>query len=165
MAHLDKTEISKITFSSKDKIKGLSLPEKVSRELAYLCGVFMGDGSIYNRISKKEHVLKCVGNPKDEQAFYFKIIGPYFRKVFGFLPSLRYYDSNTTFGFSVYSKALFDFLTKIIGLPSGKKYSLLKIPFIFKKDKLLVINVLRGLFDTDGCITFKKNTRKHPTIL
>jgi len=146
----------------KTRKKVVLIPKKESINLAYLCGVFAGDGSIGIRKKKYEYSLKCVGNPKDEKPFYKEIIGPLFQAVFGILPNIKSYDSGTTFGFIIYSKALILYLNQCIGLPVGKKYDSLCIPKkILDNDKLL-INFVRGLFDTDGCISFKKKYKAIP---
>lgn len=159
---INKNLCFKIKISRKDRIKRLKLQVKVSLELAYLCGILVGDGSIYRRKKKHDYIIKCVGNPKDEKELYYKIIGPYFNKVFGFMPKIKHQDSNTTFGFVVYSKSIFAYLTKIIGLSKGKKDQQLRIPSILKEDKSLLIHFIRGLFDTDGCISFKKRYKTKP---
>ncbi len=140
----------------------IRIPLEISENLAYLCGVFAGDGSLNYRESKKEYMLKCVGNPKDEKEFYHEVIGPLLQNVFNYCPKMRHYDSNTTFGFVIYSKALFTFLTQQIGLPFGKKYDALKIPTVFRNNQKLVVAFIRGVFDTDGCICFKRKYRKIP---
>jgi hypothetical protein len=155
-------ESPKIKFNKKDIDKGLTLPKQVSAELAYLCGILVGDGSIYGRKEKHEYLIKCVGNPKDEQELYYKIIGPRFKSVFGFIPKIKYHDSATTFGFALYSKNLYKYLTKDIGLLEGRKDERLGIPGIFKENKQLIIPFIRGVFDTDGCITFKKRYSEKP---
>ena len=108
-------------------IAKLKLPDKITEDLAYVCGVLAGDGSIWIRQSKYECAIKCVGNPKDEKEFYHQIIQPLFLKVFNLNINVKFHDSKTTYGFTIYSKALVTFFTKIIGLPYGKKYSNLKI--------------------------------------
>ena len=153
--------------SKNDIRRGIRIPSEISKDLAYLCGIFAGDGSINYRRKKNEYSLKVVGNPKDEQEFYHKIIGPKFEIVFGIFPRMKYHDSKTTYGFSVYSKAIYLFLINIIGLPSGVKYDTLRIPVIFLEDKHLTMEFIRGVFDTDGSISFKKGSRKqnnYPSI-
>lgn len=77
------------------------------------------------------------------------------------MPNIKHYDSGTTFGFFIFSKTLVNYLTKVIGLPLGKKYNSLSIPKIFS-NKELIINFIRGLFDTDGCICFKRRYSEIP---
>lgn len=154
--------VTDIKFSRYDIKKGLKLPNTLSPELAYLCGIIVGDGSIFHRPEKNDYLLKIVGNPKDEQELYHDVIGPYFYKVFGFIPNIRLQDTNTTYGFIVRSKGLLKFLTEKTGLMKGKKDYSLGIPEIFKNNREFLIPFLRGLFDTDGCMCFKKRYRKEP---
>ena len=149
------------SLSSKDIKKGLKFPTQVSQDIAYICGVLVGDGSIYTRKIKNDYIIKCVGNPKDEKQFYFKVIGPFFKRIFGFTPKMKLHDSGTTFGFVIYSKSLFTFLTRVVGLLEGKKDERLKIPKILNQKKWL-IPFIRGVFDTDGCISFKKRYKQKP---
>lgn len=151
-----------LVLNKKDIKKGLKIPVIINKELAYLCGVLAGDGSIQVRNQKHEYSIKCVGNPKDEKKFYHEVVGPTFRNVFGFQPTFKYHDNNTTYGFVVFSKSLVMYLTQAVGLPHGKKYSKLCIPTIFGDDKELLIHFIRGLFDTDGCISFKRKYRLYP---
>lgn len=154
--------MQKINLSPKDVKKGVKLPTVISSNLAYICGILTGDGSIYSREEKNDYIIKCVGNPRDEQELYTKIIAPLFKELFGFIPNICYQDSKTTYGFVLYSKAIFTYLTEVIGMSRGKKYDTLCIPAIFKKEEYLLISFLRGLFDTDGCISFKKKYKPVP---
>ncbi|MBD3355290.1 hypothetical protein GF361_04880 [Candidatus Woesearchaeota archaeon] len=154
--------LQKISLSKKDKAKGLKIPKKINQDLAYLIGVFAGDGSLGYRPNKYEYSLKCVGNPKDEKEFYNKIIKQKFTKVFGFSPDIKLFDKETTFGFRVFSKALITYLTKIIGLPLGSKYKTLKIPNKIFANNNLIIQFVKGVIDTDGSISFKKKYKKYP---
>ena len=138
------------------------LPKQLSEGLAYLCGALAGDGNIHIRKHKYDYTLKCVGNPKDEILFYQTILIPLFQIVFNFKPRIGYKDKGTTFGFVVHSKALCLYLTKIIQLPKGKKHPSLRIPKIFLSSKKLKIAFIRGLFDTDGCVSFKKRYKSYP---
>tara|TARA_Y100000310_G_C20665019_1_gene807014 strand:- start:872 stop:1552 length:681 start_codon:yes stop_codon:yes gene_type:complete len=141
-------------------LKHVDLPKRITNDLAYLCGVFAGDGSIH--YNKRRGALKVVGNPKDEKEFYFNVIQPKFKKIFGFDLNLRHHDSNTTFGFIFSSKMLMGYLVNVIGLPNGRKYEKLKIPEPFLNRDSFLINFIRGVADTDGCITFKKRYRDYP---
>jgi len=149
-------------LSNKDKEKGLVLPSKLSSELAYLSGVLAGDGNIFVRSDKKDYRIKCVGNPKDEKEFYRTVLSPLFKKLFNLKLDLKYQDSKKTFGFYIYSKCLVKFFNEILELPIGKKFNKLKIPKIVR-DNGLINHFIRGLADTDFCITYK-GERKHPTI-
>ena len=149
-----------------DSRRGIKTPQELSEDLAYLCGVFAGDGSINYRRKKNEYSLKVVGNPKDEKEFYHQVIGPKFENVFGVFPRMKYHDSKTTYGFSIYSKTIYLYLTENIGLPSGVKYPKLKIPEVFLEEKFY-ISFIRGVFDTDGYVALRKeskNSNYYPRI-
>jgi len=151
-----------IELSRKDVVRSLKLPSIIDRELAYLCGILIGDGSIYKRDNKNDYIIKCVGNPHDEKELYHEVIGTKFRKVFGFVPNIKLQDSNTTYGFTIHSKSIFKYLTEVIGLKYGRKDQRLKIPDIFLEDKGLLLILIKGIFDTDGCISFKKRYKENP---
>jgi len=154
--------LSKISLSRKDFSKGLILPKQLSEGLAYICGALAGDGNIHIRKHKYDYTLKCVGNPKDEILFYQTVLIPLFQTVFNFKPRIGYKDKGTTFCFVVHSRALCIYLTNIIRLPNGKKHPSLRIPKVFLISKKLKIAFLRGLFDTDGCVSFKKRHKSYP---
>jgi hypothetical protein len=143
-------------YTRQEKQKCLQLPEDVTQELAYLCGVFAGDGSLGYRPKKYEYSLKCVGNPRDEKTFYHDILAPTFKEIFGFQPRVGYFDSGTTYGFRVFSKSLVLYLSKWFGLPLGRKGTGLRVPSFFLADPNLMCMFVRGVFDTDGCISLKK---------
>ena len=155
-------KVSRIRLSGQDIAKGLRFPEYISEDLAYLCGVLAGDGNIHVREKKHDHTIKCVGNPKDEQEFYQTVLVPLFQKVFNIYLKVGHKNKGTTFGFAVHSKALCNYLTDVIQLPKGKKYPSLNIPLVFLNSDALTVAFIRGLFDTDGCICFKKRSKPHP---
>ena len=130
--------------------------------MAYICGVLVGDGHISYRERKKTMVIKIVGNPKDEKEFYWEVIGPKFQELFDVSLKIKYHDSKTTFGFTFFSKTIGKYLTEFIKLPEGRKYESLRVPEIFAKNKNFLIEFIRGVFDTDGCITFKKRYKDYP---
>ena len=148
------------SIAKSDEKRGIILPE-MSEELAYFLGILAGDGSIQIRREKHDYCIKCVGNPKDEQEFYVTIIAPLIQKLFGLLVAPKYYDRGTTFGFQFSSKSIVQFLIDL-GVPSGQKYDSLHIPLCVKKNTELITAYLRGLFDTDGCVCFKRLYREYP---
>lgn len=141
-------------------MKKIKLP-KLTPKLAYFCGVLAGDGNISFRDSRKEYVVRCRGNPKDEQDFYHKIISPIIKELFDIEVDLKKFDKGTTYGFNIYSKQLFLFLTETIGLPHGKKTNI-SVPQKILQNKTLFHNFIRGFADTDGCMTFKKRYTSIP---
>jgi hypothetical protein len=143
-------------MTPKERIKNLVLPDELSEDLAYFCGILAGDGSIGYRENKKEYCIKCVGNPKDEQEYYNILIKDLIKKLFNLDIKPKFHDKRTTYGFSLYSKSVVRYLTEFIGLPLGKKYDKLKIPEIFLNDKSLVNSFISGVADTDFHLAVKK---------
>jgi len=156
---------SGIELNKHDMKKGLVLPTRITEDLAYLCGVLAGDGNINIRKERYKHdyVIKCVGNPKDEKPFYEDVIKSKFKSVFGIKITPKLLDKNTTYGFCVWSKTLVTFLTEHIGLPIGPKNERLKIPEIFKSSSSITISFIRGLADTDFCLSLKRGN--YPVII
>jgi intein/homing endonuclease len=136
------------------------MPE-VSEELAYLSGVIAGDGSISIRLAKNEYSVTCAGNAADEVEFYQIVIAPLMKKLFGITVKLKA-KKDGTYGFSICSKQLVHFLLTKLDLPLGKKYDQLQIPELLLEDQRLTLAFIRGVFDTDGCMTFKRRYRADP---
>lgn len=143
----------------------VKIPNKMSDDLAYICGVLAGDGSINVRLQKHDYEIKCVGNPKDEKEYYKQIIVPLIYNLFNINVEAKYYDKGTTFGVRIWSKKLVIYLNSL-GLPIGKKYNKLRIPEIFNRDERLVSNFIQGLADTDfGLSLKKKGNSLYPVIV
>ena len=154
-------KIKSISLSNKDKIKGIILPNRITSDLAYLCGILAGDGHINIREEKHDWLIKCVGNPKNEAEFYHIIVKPLFKRVFGLDLILKPQDSGETYGFCTWSRAIVTFLTEIVGLPYGNKYSKLKIPEIFVQHNLIK-DFIKGVADTDFYLGLKRGSKIRP---
>ena len=155
-------DTSNIEFSNKDRIKGIILPSEVTHDLAYLCGILAGDGHINIREEKHDWLIKVVGNPSNEREFYNDVVKPLFKRVFGLEINLRLQDSGETYGFCTWSRAIVRFLTEIVCLPHGSKYSQLKIPDLFIRNDELVSCFIRGVADTDFYLGLKRGSKAKP---
>lgn len=157
-----KLDLRTIDLSKYDKERGIILPSKISEDLAYLCGILAGDGYIAPLTdTKHKYNIICCGNPKDEKEFYYQIIIPLFAKLFN-IKLLPKYGSDGTIRIVIGSKGIYGLLVDLIGLPTGKKYDSLRIPRLFLDDEKLIISFIRGVFDTDGCMCFKRRYRNYP---
>ena len=114
------------------------------------------------REEKHDYVIKAVGNPGDEQQYYDKVITSLFKQVFGLSLKTRFLDKRKTYGFQISSKQLVTYLIEYVGLPESPKYEHMRIPSPFKKDEILLAAFVRGVFDTDGCISFKRRHKENP---
>ncbi len=142
-------DLSIVNFSKRDISKRILLSNKITPLLAEEIGLSIGDGYISNK--KFEYRLK--GNKKDEKEYYNNFVKPMFKELYNIDLNIREYDS--TVGFELYSKALWEFKTKVIGLPTAPKRTI-GIPALFKvNNKEILCSLVRGLFDTDGNIYFR----------
>lgn len=147
-----------INFSSKDKIREIKFPLKMSPELAEEIGIHLGDGCLsYNR---NYFSVKC--NKKEEKGYMISYMIPLYKKLYNL--DLKLMRLPSVSGFEVYSKALFEFKNKVIGIPYGEKIEKIEIPQVIlkTKNKEIYYATIRGLFDTDGCVYITK--KKYPTI-
>lgn len=139
----------------------LSIPVQRSPELAYFVGTVLGDGCLTIREHKHEHVLQCVGNPYDEQEFYCSNLHSLISNLFKYDAHMREFHAGTTFGYKIYSKRLARYLIAL-EIPVGRKYSRLRVPSWIQDRAVFHAPFLRGLFDTDCCVCFKRRHKKQP---
>jgi len=161
-----KIDTSGIKLTNRAISKGLKLPSAISQDLAYLCGLITGDGNINIRKHKHDYSIKCIGNPSNEKDFYDIEVAKLFKKIFNIKIEPKYMDYNKTYGISISSKNIVEFLISI-GMPHGKKVDIISIPPIFKKSEKLLISFIQGYADADFCISLKKryrNKQYYPVI-
>jgi len=132
---------------------------KLTPELAEICGIHAGDG--YLRDDGKRRELDISGS-LDEKEYYDNHVQFLFRKVFGIKVNNKNFPSRGTYGFVIRDK----YITRVlheIGFPYGKKSTTVRIPrqILRSKDKLIHARFLRGLFDTDGGLSFKRGYGKY----
>jgi hypothetical protein len=141
--------------SYSDIKRRIKLPTEYSEELAYFCGILAGDGHIEVNLPKKWNRVYCAGNPADEKDLYFVVLLPLIKRLFNIEAKARPF-SGGTFGFEFGSKLLVSFLTQVLKLPKNNKYNQLRIPDWVKQDKDFLRGYIRGLADTDFCLSLKK---------
>jgi len=152
-------KLKDIPLSKNDIRRGIKIPKKISKDVAYFCGIMAGDGHISNfKDVKHRYNLYCGGNPKDEVKFYDSILSNILKKLFNYCPKMKFF-SGGTYGFSFGSKGISLYLTKYIGLPNGAKHKKLKIPKLFLKNKKWLFAFLQGLADTDFCFVLGKRSK------
>ncbi len=156
-------DLTKVEFSEHDRNIGLKIPEQITTDLAEEIGIHIGDGSmnIYNNGQDNKYSLR--GHSLDDVQYYENFINPLYRKLYNLNVRIRKWPD--VIGFQVSSNALIQFKQKV-GLPLGWK-SNIKIPSIITKDERFLAACIRGVFDTDGCISFEKKppTYSYPRII
>ncbi|MBR9692213.1 hypothetical protein GOV06_05515 [Candidatus Woesearchaeota archaeon] len=132
----------------------IKLPTQMSEDLAELIGIILGDGNLH----KKYNLITIVGSLEDIHYYKNRVI-PLIKSLFNINPKLRKRNDRNAYYIDFYSKDVMDFLVKV-GLKREHKKSA-GIPKIIKENDKLLIPLLRGLFDTDGCLKFSKQTRDY----
>ncbi len=103
------------------------------------------------------------GHIEDDKEHYLQRIKPFFKNLYGLDISLREMPSTRVFGFQIWNNELIKF-NQGLGLELGPKLNV-KIPDSFLIDDKLKIAIIRGIFDTDGCLYLqKKYGRLYPRI-
>jgi len=146
-------------------VEDISIPLEISQELAEETGWHIGDGSmnIYNNKGYQKGIYQLRGHIEDDREHYIKRIKPIFNLLYNLDISLRDMPSTRVFGFQIWSNKLLNF-KKELGLPLGKKLDI-EIPQIFLENENLRKAIIRGIFDTDGCVYLeKKNNKLYPRM-
>ncbi len=147
------------------KMRILNFPREINEELAEETGWHIGDGSMnyYINQGRKKGIYQLRGHIEDDRRHYITRIKPIFKRLYGIDISLRDMPSTRVFGFQIWSDDLIKF-KESLGLPIGPKISIV-IPDKFLANETLRVAVLRGIFDTDGCVYLqKKNGKLYPRM-
>ena len=127
----------------------------MSPELAEICGVHAGDGYMRLRGQNKGEV--DISGHLEEKDYYDLHVVPLFNKAFNLDIKGRAFTRGS-YGFVCYKKEVRDVLIEL-GFPSGKKSKIVKVPNMILESNNLSFYAafLRGLFDTDGNLYFRKS--------
>jgi len=125
---------------------------RINPNLSEICGIHTGDGYLRKRKNKIE--LDITGST-EEREYYDNYVIPLVNELFELNLVGRIY-SKGTYGF-VTTNSKFRIFNDL-GFPYGKKSLRVRVPeeIFFSKDKLIYSSFLRGLFDTDGHLGFRK---------
>jgi hypothetical protein len=138
-------------------LKSPKLPSLSDPRLLELLGALMGDGWIglsgYPRVRKQ--VCFC-GNYSSEQCYRIRIQ----KLILATLHVNGYYQArpkNNTYYIIINSEKIFHFFIDAFGFPIGRKtlFDIRKLP----QSWALQHAVIRGIFDTDGCLFFDRDPR------
>lgn len=158
-----KLNISNIKLSTFDLKRGLTLPDKMTSELAEDIGIMIGDGNLARRIRKGrvDYEVGCGGDLLDEKYYYKNYITNLKYKLFNVKFTLRERPKISTCELRINSKGLLEFYSSVIGLPIGKKKNI-AIPNILSKEKMFLASCIRGIGDTDFSLVFKRKNDLYP---
>lgn len=127
----------------------------ISREFAEICGIHAGDGYMRCRERNKGEVQIC--GSLEEKDYYDNHVIPLFNNFFNLNIKGKIFSSKT-YGFICYEKVIRDLLL-MAGFPAGKKSLSVEVPAIIlnSKNREFFCGFLRGIFDTDGNLSFRKS--------
>ena len=150
-------DLSNVELSRFDKNKKLVLPKKLSPLLAEEIGAHVGDGTL----SKKKYYfsIRC---DKREKDYFTNFLFYAYKYLFNL--NLNLLERGSISGFEVSSRGIYEFKNNVLGIVTGKKAYRIRVPkcILNSKNKDIYSSFLRGVFDTDGCITFRNG--KYPLI-
>lgn len=157
-----KLDLSSLHYSNEE----ISLPEKVTEELAEEIGLHIGDGTMnfYKLKNEIRGSYALRGHIIDDKPHYDNIIKGLYKELYDLNLSLREMPSTRVYGFQKWSNSLVTFKNKIFGLPLGKKIAI-EIPSILIHKREWITSVIRGIFDTDGMLYLQpKYGKLYPRI-
>ncbi|MDD5340505.1 MAG: LAGLIDADG family homing endonuclease [Candidatus ainarchaeum sp.] len=134
----------------------------MDEEIAEFIGIFIGDGSLNIREHKHSYEFKFTGNPRDEVPYFDCHVSKLASGILSRSIKTKILDCGRSVGLYFCSKEFAGYLATL-GIKSGPKAERITIPPLILKNRRWAIACLRGVFDTDGCFTLKKNG-KYPVI-
>ncbi|KXB06927.1 hypothetical protein AKJ52_01295 [candidate division MSBL1 archaeon SCGC-AAA382C18] len=156
----------KVGFSKADSRRKLEIPDKVTGDVAEIAGALAGDGHLHHYLGR-DYRVSIEGDPEKDREWYDEHLTKLLKEVHNLEVEMRIRSTEDykVYGFQVGSKAIFQFYTNVLGLPSGEKKEKLKVPNSILKDEELFCRFVRGLFDTDGSLYIEdKGGRNYPRI-
>ncbi len=108
--------------------------------LAYLIGVMLGDGGVYGN----SYTVFC----RDRNREFVERCGKLVEQIFGIKPNLRRVAPNC-WAVTSNQREIHRLLRKL-GYPKGRKLTTAKIPKAFLGNQQSELEIVRGLFDTEG---------------
>lgn len=122
-------------------------------------GICFGDGCLSVNKKKHDYFLQIVANSLDESEYLRHHVSHLLFRLFGLRLIVHKQDTNTVV-LAKRSRQLIELLAAY-GMPIGKK-RILSVPDCILASNELSLAFIRGLFDTDGSLTFKRVS--YPTI-
>ncbi len=158
--------LSNIELSKNDLKRNIKLPNQLTKELAELIGIIIGDGHISinhgflsNGDGYVRYNINIAGNSDEEQ--YLKYVMNLFNSLFNLKLVYKKVPDSKSAILRIHSKGLVQFLNEICEIPLGRKTDIVFIPEIVKNsNEDIKYAFLRGLADTDFSVCFKNRTGK-----
>jgi len=151
-----------VNFSINDKKRDIKLPKRNNDRLAEFLGILTGDGYM-NVYRNYDYIVEIAGNSKSDKNFLKCYVTNLMKELFNINPSyIERHNQNTAY-LRIRSKVIFNYLLNK-EFKRGIKGNI-KVPEWIKENKQFTLAFIKGLFDTDGCISLKnKEGKKYPVI-
>jgi len=128
----------------------------MSHKVAELIGIFLGDGSISIVHSEKYSTYYCAKITLDSrEILYRNYVSRLMKDVLGVAPIVSKIKGQNTINISIFRKHIIGKLL-VLGLRKSPKWKRAIVPEQFMTYELGK-HVLRGYFDTDGCVVIANN--------
>ena len=141
---------------------------KITNELCEFYGILMGDGCVskFKSQNRVHYAIRIDGHSITDKVYYYNHLKPLIEKIINrsVRPKFRKVGNCIFIMFEYKEFAIF--LNDYFHFPFGKKGEI-KINTKIINSKKRLVNTLRGLFDTDGCLYFTENNsekRHYPII-
>lgn len=137
---------------------------KITPNIAEICGIHAGDGYLRN---DGEHVeLDISGHMNEDKSYYDEHVAPLFCNTFRIKLFPKSFLARRTYGFVIGKRKIVRYFHEFLGFPYGTKTYTVRVPqvIIQSRDKTIYARFMRGLFDTDGSLTFRKTYGTYKNI-
>lgn len=132
----------------------------MNEQLAEYLGIHYGDGNLSLPNNHTYSISVCLNLKEKQYALYVRKL---YLQLFNKLMHYSENEKKNSITLRTHQKVTWSYLHQL-GAPIGKKEHLV-IPKIVKKEEKYLSAFLRGLFDTDGCITIQRDKGyKYPLI-
>ncbi len=152
-----KFDFSNVVLSYVDKKIGTALPKESSPELAELIGILAGDGCVSCSKPGKNNRVEVVFNIKDELP-HMEYVKALFKIIFNLAYSVQLRPSK---GIAVLTKRSLGVFTFLRAIGYGKIKCIITVPDWIWENKNEAAAFVRGVFDTDGSLSLKRNHGKY----
>ena len=151
----DKTKRSNLKYNFDETME-------LTSELCEFVGAVIGDGSLekFPRTGR----IHITGDRVLDKSYYLDHLSEISKLLFNISPKI--YEKENTLRLNIYSKKLFEMMHLRFTIPHGKKaYTVLIPDEILASKKKFINSTIRGVFDTDGGVSFdKRKIYKQPYI-
>lgn len=144
-----------IEYSWQDIKREIKIPEKMNSLLAEETGIHLGDGCLFLYVDARGYMsyrYSITGHIIDEELYHINHIAKLLHNIYNLKHTFIRRPTQNTIDTLIGSKAIFQFKSKILGLPLGSKKNA-NIPKIILENNEFSKRCLVGLFDTDFNVT------------